>query len=78
MVDIELVVIIHSSTFQKYYPVNKLRNIAMANANCRYIFMVDVDFVPSANLYENLLLLYQEQYKYPDKKVNLYYIVSLQ
>ena len=50
----------------------------MANANCRYIFMVDVDFVPSANLYENLLLLYQEQYKYPDKKVNLYYIVSLQ
>lgn len=33
------------------YPINRLRNIALNNAITPYVFLSDVDFLPSTNLY---------------------------
>ncbi|KAG2230082.1 glycosyl-transferase for dystroglycan-domain-containing protein [Thamnidium elegans] len=34
------------------YPINHLRNIAITESSTEYIFVLDADFAPSANLYE--------------------------
>ena len=39
-----------SLTFQEYYPVNKLRNIAQSEAPSEYIILIDVDNVPNKHL----------------------------
>jgi len=36
----------------KYYPVNVLRNVALNASTTPYVFFSDIDFLPSANLYE--------------------------
>lgn len=36
------------------YPINRLRNIALANALTPYVFLSDIDFLPSYNLYDYL------------------------
>lgn len=36
------------------YPINKLRNVALNNAKTPYVFLSDVDFLPSLNLYTYL------------------------
>ena len=41
--------------FQKYYPVNKLRNIAKSLVQTEFTFYIDVDFVPSLELQQILL-----------------------
>ena len=40
---------------QEYYPVNYLRNAALAGVETEYTFVMDVDFVPSANLRDVLM-----------------------
>ncbi|CAH2055874.1 unnamed protein product, partial [Iphiclides podalirius] len=37
-----------------HYPVNYLRNVALENVNTPYVFLMDVDFVPMAGLYDHL------------------------
>ena len=39
--------------FQEYYPVNFLRNVAFNNTFTKYVYLSDVDFVPSMGLHEN-------------------------
>lgn len=36
------------------YPINKLRNVALKNALTDYVLIIDIDFLPSLNLYEYL------------------------
>lgn len=36
------------------YPINRLRNIALNNVLTPYVFLSDIDFLPSINLYEYL------------------------
>lgn len=36
------------------YPINRLRNIALNNALTPYVFLSDIDFLPSIDLYEYL------------------------
>ncbi|ELT87166.1 hypothetical protein CAPTEDRAFT_200998 [Capitella teleta] len=38
-----------------FFPVNKLRNIALDMAVTSHVFLTDVDFIPDQNLYENAL-----------------------
>uniref|UniRef100_A0A915IQH9 Uncharacterized protein n=1 Tax=Romanomermis culicivorax TaxID=13658 RepID=A0A915IQH9_ROMCU len=38
-----------------FYPVNKLRNIALREVNTSHVFLSDVDFIPSIGSYEYLL-----------------------
>lgn len=40
--------------FGSNYPINRLRNIALNNAITPYVFMTDVDFLPTPNLYAYL------------------------
>lgn len=40
--------------YDRLYPVNSLRNIALRNAQADLVFLLDVDFVPSPQLYESL------------------------
>ncbi|CAH1159885.1 unnamed protein product [Phaedon cochleariae] len=37
-----------------YYPINTLRNIGLKNVHTPYVFLADIDFLPSKNLYEIL------------------------
>ena len=37
-----------------FYPVNHLRNVALANIGTPYVFLSDIDFVPMLDLYEYL------------------------
>ena len=41
-------------SLQEYYPVNFLRNVAFNNTVTKYVYLSDVDFVPSIGLHENL------------------------
>ena len=38
----------------EFYPINNLRNIALANVNTPFVFLTDIDFLPAYLLYENL------------------------
>ncbi|CAH3103630.1 unnamed protein product, partial [Porites lobata] len=44
------VIVIYGNKIGLQYPINRLRNIAIRNAKTQYIFLVDVDFVPSPYL----------------------------
>lgn len=44
------VIVIYGNEIGSQYPINRLRNIAIRNAKTQYIFLVDVDFVPSPDL----------------------------
>ena len=37
-----------------YYPINPLRNVALKNSHTEYVFLNDVDFLPSFGLYHHL------------------------
>jgi hypothetical protein len=37
------------------YPINHLRNIALRNATCEYVFLLDVDCLPSSDLFDSLV-----------------------
>lgn len=37
-----------------FYPINHLRNVALANVATPYVFLTDIDFLPMAGLYEYL------------------------
>ncbi len=41
-------------SFQLYYPVNTLRNVALDNAPTELVYLTDVDFVPSIGIHEAL------------------------
>ncbi|XP_028172854.1 LARGE xylosyl- and glucuronyltransferase 2-like [Ostrinia furnacalis] len=51
-----------------HYPVNYLRNVALENVNTPYVFLMDVDFVPMAGLYEHLRSATKLINPYPQKK----------
>ncbi|GMS92904.1 hypothetical protein PENTCL1PPCAC_15078, partial [Pristionchus entomophagus] len=38
----------------KYYPINYLRNVALTAATSEFVFLTDVDFIPSKGLYKTL------------------------
>ncbi|CAH1993995.1 unnamed protein product [Acanthoscelides obtectus] len=39
----------------EYYPINKLRNVGLRNVQTPYVFLADIDFLPSKSLYINLV-----------------------
>ncbi|XP_059046697.1 xylosyl- and glucuronyltransferase LARGE2s-like [Achroia grisella] len=51
-----------------HYPVNYLRNVALEHVNTPYVFLMDVDFVPMAGLYEHLRDAIRIINPYPQKK----------
>ncbi|KAM3966037.1 xylosyl- and glucuronyltransferase LARGE1 [Aphomia sociella] len=51
-----------------HYPVNYLRNVALEHVNTPYVFLMDVDFVPMAGLYEHLRDSIRIINPYPQKK----------
>ncbi|CAH0664074.1 unnamed protein product [Spodoptera exigua] len=53
---------------QVHYPVNYLRNVALANVNTPYVFLMDVDFVPMVDLYPHLKAAIKLINPYPQKK----------
>uniref|UniRef100_A0A7S3CWR7 Uncharacterized protein n=1 Tax=Palpitomonas bilix TaxID=652834 RepID=A0A7S3CWR7_9EUKA len=40
--------------YERMYPINKLRNVALSAAPTDMVFLVDADFVPSPNLYPSI------------------------
>jgi len=38
--------------WQKFYPVNYLRNVALRRANTEHVFLLDIDFLPTPNLHD--------------------------
>jgi glycosyltransferase-like protein LARGE len=42
------------STYDGAYPLNQLRNVALSGARSPYVFLTDVDFMPSRGLYAAL------------------------
>jgi len=38
----------------EFYPVNYLRNVALSRINTPFVFLIDIDFLPSFGLYEYL------------------------
>ena len=40
--------------FQRLYPINYLRNVALKNTHTPYSIFIDVDLIPRKNLYEYL------------------------
>ncbi|XP_013171453.1 PREDICTED: glycosyltransferase-like protein LARGE2 isoform X2 [Papilio xuthus] len=52
-----------------HYPVNYLRNVALENVNTPYVFLMDVDFVPMAGLYDHLRDAVKIINPYAQKKV---------
>ncbi|XP_049878652.1 xylosyl- and glucuronyltransferase LARGE2-like [Pectinophora gossypiella] len=51
-----------------HYPVNYLRNVALAHVTTPYVFLMDVDFVPMEGLYQHLLAALRAINPYPQKK----------
>ncbi|ETO12072.1 hypothetical protein RFI_25304 [Reticulomyxa filosa] len=44
---------------QVMYPVNTLRNLALRYAHSDFVFLLDADFVPSADLHDHVLQNYR-------------------
>ena len=44
--------IVYAVSFQLYYPINVLRNIALRETRTDYVFVIDVDFIPMPGLHE--------------------------
>jgi len=38
----------------QFYPINLLRNVALANTQTPYVFLTDIDFLPMYGLYDYL------------------------
>ncbi|XP_053616266.1 xylosyl- and glucuronyltransferase LARGE1-like isoform X2 [Plodia interpunctella] len=51
-----------------HYPVNYMRNVALANVDTPYVFLMDADFVPMIGLYEYLRKAIRLTNPYPQKK----------
>ncbi len=51
------------------YPMNFLRNVALNNAHTKYVFLNDLDFIPSYGMHEYLVRLITELSHF-DKQVN--------
>ncbi|KAG5450686.1 LARGE xylosyl- and glucuronyltransferase 1, partial [Clonorchis sinensis] len=47
------------------YPINKLRNVAMQFAQTKFLFILDVDFIPSPNMYRELKTIIERQLRGP-------------
>lgn len=44
-----------SAAEDRSYPINSLRNIALRNARSDFVFLLDVDCIPSSDLYQSLV-----------------------
>ena len=49
--------LISQTTFQGFYPVNYMRNVALRHVNTPYVFLCDIDFLPSYGLFSYLRLV---------------------
>ena len=47
--------VLHEGTYIGDYPINVMRNVAMDYAVTDYVFMLDVDFIPSPDTHANML-----------------------
>lgn len=48
--------LVFANDTNEYYPINYLRNIALKNCNnCQYVFLLDIDLIPSQDLYDKIL-----------------------
>ncbi|XP_075282859.1 xylosyl- and glucuronyltransferase LARGE2 [Opisthocomus hoazin] len=54
----------------QFYPINLLRNMALANAQTPYVFLTDIDFLPMYGLYDYLRNSIQ-QLELPQRKAAL-------
>ncbi|KAM4667281.1 xylosyl- and glucuronyltransferase LARGE2 [Amazona ochrocephala] len=54
----------------QFYPINLLRNVALANTQTPYVFLTDIDFLPMYGLYEYLRNSIQ-QLELPQRKAAL-------
>ncbi|XP_068539910.1 xylosyl- and glucuronyltransferase LARGE2 isoform X2 [Anas acuta] len=54
----------------QFYPINLLRNVALANAQTPYVFLTDIDFLPMYGLYDYLRNSIQ-QLELPHRKAAL-------
>ena len=50
---------LHTFFLQKFFPVNKLRNVAKILVQTELVFVVDVDFVPSFHLQKDINTMVQ-------------------
>jgi Glycosyl-transferase for dystroglycan len=44
------------------YPINQLRNLALRNVNTDYVFLNDIDFVPSDHAHDEIATLIQDSH----------------
>ncbi|XP_068017575.1 xylosyl- and glucuronyltransferase LARGE2 [Melanerpes formicivorus] len=54
----------------QFYPINLLRNVALANTQTPYVFLTDIDFLPMYGLYDYLRTSIQ-QLELPQRKAAL-------
>ena len=54
---------------QVFFPINKLRNLALENARTEFIFQVDVDFVLSNDLEADVISAIQSGFFLNTEKV---------
>ena len=52
-----------------FYPINRLRNVALEQVNTPFVFLTDIDFLPMPGLYEYLKRAVSQQG--PDSKIAL-------
>lgn len=52
--------IVFKTSHNDVYPINLLRNIALQQANTKFVFLLDVDFVPNSELYTYLQVFFSE------------------
>ncbi len=53
------------------YPNNLLRNVALSNAKTGYVFVVDIDMLPNAGLYQNFNNFIQKHFQPSSSSQNL-------
>lgn len=58
-------------SFQDFYPINYLRNVAMSHITLPYIFQLDIDFLPQIDLQKYLMNYITQQNPTESQKVAL-------
>ena len=56
-------------SFQNFYPINYLRNVGLNNTRTQWIFLMDIDFVPSKEVYTAALEFLSDRNAEMEKKV---------
>ena len=64
-------------SFQKFFPVNKLRNLAKMLVQTPLVFVVDVDFVPSSHLQKHVDTLVRDGFFQENNTVGFAYTIII-